>query len=95
MFAPLAWRLLLINVQVNATGQSLVENPSNFPPEYMKTEEFKQRMKEISADRTLSQRLEHLAFHARLGSSTTPLPRIESSPSMTMALAWVSRYMLS
>ena len=39
------------NVQVNATGQAFVENPTYFPPEYIKTNEFKERMREVPANR--------------------------------------------
>jgi 2-keto-3-deoxy-L-fuconate dehydrogenase len=33
------------NVQVNAIAQTLVENPSYFPPSYQATDEFKERIK--------------------------------------------------
>jgi 2-keto-3-deoxy-L-fuconate dehydrogenase len=39
------------NIQVNATGQSFVENPSYFPPAYIITDEFKERMQQVPASR--------------------------------------------
>jgi 2-keto-3-deoxy-L-fuconate dehydrogenase len=39
------------NGQVDATGQSFVKNPSYFAPEYIKTEEFRARMKDVPAGR--------------------------------------------
>jgi len=38
-------------VNVNATGQNFVENPTYFPPEYQATEEFKKRMEGVPAGR--------------------------------------------
>ena len=37
------------NIQVNATGQIFVENLTDFPPEVMKSEELKQRLKGCSS----------------------------------------------
>lgn len=39
------------NVQVNATGQIFVENPTYFPPDYVKSDELKERLKEVPARR--------------------------------------------
>ncbi len=39
------------NVQINATGQIFVENPTYFPPEVMQSEELKLRLKEVPAGR--------------------------------------------
>lgn len=39
------------NVQVNATGQIFVENPTYFPPEVMQSEELKQRLKDVPGGR--------------------------------------------
>ena len=39
------------NVQVNATGQIFVENPTYFPPDYVKSEDLKQRLREVPAGR--------------------------------------------
>ena len=39
------------NVQVNATGQTFVENPTYFPPEYQATDEFKKRLEQVPAGR--------------------------------------------
>ena len=39
------------NVQVNATGQIFVENPTYFPSEVMQSEELKQRLKDVPAGR--------------------------------------------
>jgi 2-keto-3-deoxy-L-fuconate dehydrogenase len=39
------------NVQVNATAQTFVENPTYFTPEYQATEEFRRRMAEVPAGR--------------------------------------------
>lgn len=39
------------NVQVNATGQIFVENPTYFPPEVMASAELKERLKEVPAGR--------------------------------------------
>lgn len=39
------------NVQVNATGQIFVENPTYFPPEYVKSDELRERLKEVPARR--------------------------------------------
>lgn len=49
------------NVQVNATGQIFVENPTYFPPEYVKSDDLKQRLKEVPAGR-LSTGREAAAF---------------------------------
>jgi len=38
-------------VNVNATGQSFVENPTYFPPEYQATDEFRTRIKQVPAGR--------------------------------------------
>ena len=38
-------------VNVNATGQTLVESPTYFPPEYQATEEFRRRMEQVPAGR--------------------------------------------
>ncbi len=39
------------NVQVNATGQSFVENPTYFPPDYAGTPELRRRLEEVPAGR--------------------------------------------
>jgi 2-keto-3-deoxy-L-fuconate dehydrogenase len=39
------------NVQVNATAQTFVENPTYFAPEYQATEEFRRRIAEVPAGR--------------------------------------------
>lgn len=39
------------NVQVNATGQIFVENPTYFPPDYVKSDELKERLQEVPARR--------------------------------------------
>jgi 2-keto-3-deoxy-L-fuconate dehydrogenase len=39
------------NVQVNATEQSFVENPSYLPPDYIATAEFMERMRDVPAGR--------------------------------------------
>ena len=39
------------NVQVNATAQTFVENPTYFPPEYQATDEFRKRMAQVPAGR--------------------------------------------
>jgi 2-keto-3-deoxy-L-fuconate dehydrogenase len=39
------------NVQVNATGQTFVENPTYFPPEYQQTEEFRKRIEQCPVGR--------------------------------------------
>lgn len=39
------------NVQVNATGQIFVENPTYFPPEVMVSAELKERLKDVPAGR--------------------------------------------
>lgn len=39
------------NVQVNATGQIFVENPTYFPPEVLQSDELKQRLKEVPGGR--------------------------------------------
>lgn len=44
----------LHNVQINATAQTFVENPTYFPPHYQQTEEFKERMKNVPAGRLAS-----------------------------------------
>jgi 2-keto-3-deoxy-L-fuconate dehydrogenase len=49
------------NVQINATGQIFVENPTYFPPEYLKSEDLRQRLKEVPAGR-LSTGREAAAF---------------------------------
>ncbi len=38
-------------VNVNATAQTFVENPTYFPPEYQATEEFRTRMQNVPAGR--------------------------------------------
>lgn len=38
-------------VNVNATGQSFVENHTYFPPEYRTTEDFRRRLAEVPAGR--------------------------------------------
>ena len=38
-------------VNVIATGQTFVENPTDFPPSYQATEDFKQRMQGVPAGR--------------------------------------------
>ena len=37
------------NVQINALAQGFVENPSYFPPDYVATPEFKERLKGVPA----------------------------------------------
>jgi 2-keto-3-deoxy-L-fuconate dehydrogenase len=49
------------NVQVNATGQIFVENPTYFPPEVIGTPELAQRLKDVPAGR-LSTGREAAAF---------------------------------
>ena len=49
------------NVQVNATGQIFVENPTYFPPDYVKSDDLKERLKEVPAGR-LSTGREAAAF---------------------------------
>ncbi|MEQ1956115.1 SDR family oxidoreductase [Mesorhizobium yinganensis] len=44
------------NVQVNATGQIFVENPTYFPPDYINSPELKQRLKDVPAGRLSSGR---------------------------------------
>jgi 2-keto-3-deoxy-L-fuconate dehydrogenase len=39
------------NVQVNATGQIFVENPTYFSPDYVKTDAFKERLKQVPVGR--------------------------------------------
>ena len=39
------------NVQVNATGQIFVENPTYFPADYVQSEALKERLKEVPAGR--------------------------------------------
>lgn len=39
------------NVQVNAIAQSFVENPSYFSPEYLRTDEFHERLKQVPIGR--------------------------------------------
>ena len=39
------------NIQINLIAQNFVENPSYYPPDYIKTEEFKNRMKEVPINR--------------------------------------------
>jgi 2-keto-3-deoxy-L-fuconate dehydrogenase len=39
------------NVQMNATGQIFVENPTYFPPEVMQSDELKQRLKDVPGGR--------------------------------------------
>lgn len=39
------------NVQVNATGHIFVENPTYFPPDYVKTGALRERLKEVPAGR--------------------------------------------
>ena len=38
-------------MNVTATGQTFVENPSYFPPEYQATDEFRKRMEALPAGR--------------------------------------------
>jgi 2-keto-3-deoxy-L-fuconate dehydrogenase len=49
------------NVQVNATGQIYVENPTYFPPDYAQSQELKERLKDVPAAR-LSTGREAAAF---------------------------------
>jgi 2-keto-3-deoxy-L-fuconate dehydrogenase len=56
------------NVQVNATGQIFVENPTYFPPEYLGSPELKARLKDVPAGR-LSTAREAAAFLLFLASS--------------------------
>jgi 2-keto-3-deoxy-L-fuconate dehydrogenase len=42
------------NIQVNATGQIFVENPTYFPPEILQSEALKQRLKDVPAGRVSS-----------------------------------------
>jgi 2-keto-3-deoxy-L-fuconate dehydrogenase len=44
------------NVQINATGQIFVENPTYFPPDYLDSPELKERLKEVPAGRLASGR---------------------------------------
>ena len=44
------------NVQVNAIAQSFVENPSYFPPEYQRTEQFSRRLEELPIGRLATAR---------------------------------------
>lgn len=44
------------NVQVNATGQIFVENPTYFPPDYIKSPALAERLKEVPAGRLSSGR---------------------------------------
>ncbi|WP_408903047.1 SDR family NAD(P)-dependent oxidoreductase [Methylobacterium radiotolerans] len=44
------------NVQVNATAQTFVENPTYFPPAYQKTSEFQERMRGVPAGRLATAR---------------------------------------
>ncbi len=39
------------NVQVNAIAQTFIENPSYFSPEYVATDEFKERLKQVPIGR--------------------------------------------
>jgi 2-keto-3-deoxy-L-fuconate dehydrogenase len=39
------------NVQINATGQIFVENPTYFPPDYLNSPELQERLKEVPAGR--------------------------------------------
>jgi len=39
------------NVQINATGQIFVENPTYFPPDYLGSPELQERLKEVPAGR--------------------------------------------
>jgi 2-keto-3-deoxy-L-fuconate dehydrogenase len=39
------------NVQVNATGQIFVENPTYFPPDYIGSEDLQRRLKDVPAGR--------------------------------------------
>jgi 2-keto-3-deoxy-L-fuconate dehydrogenase len=39
------------NIQINATGQTFVENPTYFSPEYQQTEEFRERLAQCPAGR--------------------------------------------
>jgi 2-keto-3-deoxy-L-fuconate dehydrogenase len=39
------------NVQINATGQTFVENPTYFSPEYQKTDEFRKRLEQVPTGR--------------------------------------------
>ena len=56
------------NIQVNATGQIYVENPTYFPPDYVKSDELKERLKEVPAGRLATGR-EAAAFLLFLSSS--------------------------
>ncbi|RUP22539.1 MAG: SDR family oxidoreductase [Methylobacterium sp.] len=44
------------NVQVNATAQTFVENPTYFPPAYQTTSEFQERMRGVPAGRLATAR---------------------------------------
>lgn len=44
------------NVQINALAQSFVENPSYFAPDYIQTDEFKERLKGVPAGRLATAR---------------------------------------
>lgn len=44
------------NVQINATGQIFVENPTYFPPAVMQSEELKQRLNDVPARRVATGR---------------------------------------
>ena len=44
------------NIQVNATAQTFVENPTYFPPEYQATDEFRARMENVPAGRLATAR---------------------------------------
>lgn len=43
-------------VQINATAQTYVDNPTYFPPEYQKTEDFRARLAECPAGRLATMR---------------------------------------
>lgn len=56
------------NVQINATGQIFVENPTYFPPEYIASAELQDRLKEVPAGRLATGR-EAAAFVLFLSSA--------------------------
>ena len=51
MFATSVSETAPHNVQVNATGQIFVENPTYFPPEVIGTPELNARLKDVPAGR--------------------------------------------
>lgn len=56
------------DVQINATGQIFVENPTYFSPEYIASAEFKERLREVPAGRLATGR-EAAAFIVFLSSA--------------------------